>query len=246
MLRELLTTLMDCRRTGGDYLFAKGRFVLRGFSADPSFELAKCTIIKDSNTTTTGCAHGLFLKRYNRRGLWRTFKRTFQLPRSYECLAAALRLRNAGILTPTVYLASRYYLITEALPEDAVFLDEKPELNSKITATLAKMHASGIYHGDLNLRNIYCLHENYGFIDLDSARLFSKNVPKSLRRLELARIISSYAKTCSSQAKPLSQTALEHLICEMAEKYKKESGLNLLDRKLNERIQYLLQRKPHN
>ena len=59
MLRELVTTLMDCRRTGGNYLFGKGRFVLRGFTADPAFELSKCAIIKDSNTTTTGTARAV-------------------------------------------------------------------------------------------------------------------------------------------------------------------------------------------
>mgnify|MGYP001024676185 FL=1 len=242
MLRELVTTLMDCRRTGGNYLFGKGRFVLRGFTADPAFELSKCTIIKDSNTTTTGTAHGLFIKRYNCRGLWRTLKRTLQLPRSYECLAAAIRLQKAGIATPAVFLASRYYLITEVLPEDAVFLDKEPELTSGVVSVLAKMHDAGIYHGDVNLRNIYFLNGQYGFIDLDSARIFPKGISKSLRRQELARLISSYAREYSSRQEPLSESILDEFTNQVTACYRERTGINLLDSKLNERIQYLIRR----
>ncbi len=242
MLRELVTTLMDCRRTGGDYLFGKGRFVLRGFTADPAFELSKCAIIKDSNTTTTGTAHGLFLKRYNCRGLWRTLKRSLQLPRSYECLAAAIRLRQAEIATPTVFLASRYYLITEALPENAVFLDKQPELTSGAVPVLAEMHNAGIYHGDVNLRNIYFLNGKYGFIDLDSARIFPKGISKSLRRQEIARLISSYAREFNSRGEPLSESALDGFTKQVTACYREKTGTDLLDAKLNERIQYLIRR----
>ena len=242
MLRELLTTLMDCRRSGGDYLFAKGRFVLRGFAADPAFELSKCAIIKDSRTTTTGCAHGLFVKRYNRRGLWRTLKRTFQLPRSYECLAAAIRLREAGITTPPVCLASRYYLITEALPADTVFLDRKPELAAGAIPVLAKMHAAGICHGDLSLRNIYFRNGEYGVIDLDSVKLFSGGVPKSLRTRELARLISSCARVNAGNGTPMESSALDSLTEDFANRYREESGMMLPEVPLRERIRYLVGR----
>ena len=242
MLRELLTTLMDCRRSGGEYLFAKGRFVLRGFSADPAFELSKCSIIKDSNTTTSGCAHGLFVKRYNRRGLWRTLKRTFQMPRSYECLASAIRLREAGIATPRVCLASRYYLITEALPADAVFLNQKPELAAEAIPLLAKMHAAGIYHGDLSLRNLYFLNGTYGVIDLDSVKLFSGGIPGSLRTRELARLISSCARVYAARGEQLEPSALENLTEALADRYREKSGVTLPEVPLKERIRYLVSR----
>ena len=242
MLRELLTTLMDCRRSGGEYLFARGRFILRGFAADPAFELSKCSIIKDSHTTTTGCAHGLFVKRYNRRGLWRTLKRTFQLPRSYECLASAIRLREAGIATPAVCLASRYYLITEALPADTVFLDRRPELTPGAIPLLAKMHAAGIYHGDLSLRNLYFRNGEYGVIDLDSVKLFSGGVPKSLRTRELARLISSCARVSAGNGNPMESSALDEFTADLANRYREESGVTLPDAPLRDRIRYLVGR----
>ncbi len=243
MLRELLVTLMDCRGTNGNYLFGKGRFVLRGFSADPSFELAKCTVIKDSKTTTTGCAHGLFLKRYNSRGIWRTLKRSVQLPRAYECLAAAIRLRQAGIATPLVLLASRYYLITEALPEDTVFLNRKPELAADAADVIAKMHDSGIYHGDLNLRNIYFLDGKYGFIDLDSAKIFPKGIPKTLRRRDLARLISSCAIEYLWRGKPLSDAELDSMTDALASRYREKTGIDTAGPELRARIRYLIRRK---
>lgn len=243
MLRELLVTLMDCRGTNGNYLFAKGRFVRRGFSADPSFELTKSVIIKDSRTTTTGCAHGLFLKRYNSRGIWRTLKRSVQLPRAYECLAAALRLQQAGIATPEVLLASRYYLITEALPEGTVFLNRTPELTADAADVIAKMHDSGIYHGDLNLRNIYFLDGKYGFIDLDSAKLFPKGIPKTLRRKDMARLVSSCAIEYIWCGEPLSEEELEEFTNTLANRYRMKTGAELGDPELKARIQYLIRRK---
>jgi len=242
MLRELITTLMDCRRTDGAYLFGKGRFVKRGFAADPKFELTKCRMIKDSETVTAGVSYGLFIKRYNRKGLWRTLKRSIQLPRSYTCLAAAIHLENTAIATPTVFLASRFYLITEALPPETKYLDKYPDLTETAVPTIAKMHNAGLFHGDLNLRNLYYLNGQYGFIDLDSARLFSKGISRSLRRMELARFISSYARTLRDNHTPLSSGELSRCIKRFADLYQKESGFDLMDAKLEKRIIYLYRR----
>ena len=123
-----------------------------------------------------------------------------------------------------------------------MFLDKEPELTSGVVSVLAEMHGAGIFHGDANLRNLYFLNGKYGFIDLDSARIFPKGISKSLRRQELARLISSYAREYNNRQEPLSDSALDEFTKQVTVCYWEKTGLNLLDAKLNERIQYLIRR----
>ena len=90
--------------------------------------------------------------------------------------------------------------IEAALPPETLFMPEffqyAAEQGVPLTAAAAaKLHARGIEHGDLSLRNIYLDPENEtGVIDLDSCRLREAPLRRKPRLREMARLISSAAK----------------------------------------------------
>lgn len=186
----------------GGYDCRSGTFLRAGapdFPASPESLLDGGEILKNSRSVVSGFdpQHRFFVKKYRKNGFWRTLKRALQFPRSYRCLAAALRLRELGVGTPSVLLASRYCLITEIL-HDVQYLDKCPEQARELVALLAALHDGGIRHGDFNLRNLYRTADGrFGVIDLDGSRLYSGEVPQKVRFLELARLVSSYLKCIS-------------------------------------------------
>ncbi|MBO4303438.1 MAG: hypothetical protein J6A21_02520 [Lentisphaeria bacterium] len=162
---------------------------------DPAGLLAGADIVKDSRTVTAGINGKYFIKRYNRKSFWNTLKRFFLSPRSLRCLAGALKLEEAGILTPQVLYADDSFLVTESLEGDTeeLFLCFRREWTMDFVPTMAKMHEEGVFHGDLSLRNIYRTKEGrFGLIDLDGIVLYSGKVPLGRRIGEAARLISSY------------------------------------------------------
>ncbi|MBO4632252.1 MAG: hypothetical protein J5858_10040, partial [Lentisphaeria bacterium] len=56
-------------------------------------------ILKNSRSVVSGfdAEHRYFIKKYKKNGFWRTLKRSLQYPRSFRCLAAALRLKEIGV-----------------------------------------------------------------------------------------------------------------------------------------------------
>ena len=186
----------------GSYIRRSGIFILSGqdsFPECPECLLQGGRIVKNSRSVISGFDpdERYFVKQYRKNGLARTLKRMFLYPRSFRCLAAALRLRQLGVETPAVLLASRYCLITEILA-DVRFLPECPETARNAVALLAKLHDGGIRHGDFNLRNLYLTADgSFGAIDLDGSRLYAGPVPEKVRFLELARLVSSYLKCIS-------------------------------------------------
>ena len=167
------------------------------FPAVPESLLDGGQLLKNSRSVVSGFdpVHRYFVKKYRKNGFWRTLKRALQYPRAFRCLAAALRLSEIGVETPPVLLASRYCLITEVL-SGVRFLPECPEEARRTVMLLAKLHENGIRHGDFNLRNLYLTAEDrFGVIDLDGSRMYAGAVPKRVRFLELARLISSYLKS---------------------------------------------------
>ena len=186
----------------GSYSLHSGVYLRAGaeqFPSRPELLLDEGQILKNSRSVVSGFdrEHRFFVKRYRKNGLWRTLKRFLQYPRSFRCLAAALRLREIGVETPNVLLASRYCLITEIL-SGVQYLPECPERAREAVGLLARLHDSGIRHGDFNLRNLYRTESGrLGVIDLDGSRLYSGMVPEKVRFLELARLISSYLKCIS-------------------------------------------------
>ena len=197
-------TAQTIRQACADGLYEFRRKMYLRCGAEPFPEVPETLLdggelLKNSRSVVSGFdpAHRYFIKKYRKNGFWRTLKRALQYPRAWRCLAAALLLREVGVETPTVLLASRYCLITEVL-SGAKFLSECPEEARRAVLLLAKLHENGIRHGDFNLRNLYLTAENrFGVIDLDGSRLYSGVVPKRIRFLELARLISSYLKSIS-------------------------------------------------
>ena len=135
---------------------------------------------------------GAFIKIYRRNGFLRTLKRFFGFPRSYRCLAGALRLKELGIHTPEVWYASRFVLKTAFLPESVQFLNYSPAKIGDLMDLLVCLHHGGFVHGDLNYRNIYRTTDGrYGLIDLDSVQLYPGTLPLRQRMKELSRLVSS-------------------------------------------------------
>ena len=193
----------------GTYSLRKGIYLRAGtaeFPFPPENLLDGSRILKNSRSVISGFdpERRYFIKKYRKNGLMRTLKRALLQPRSYRCLAAALRLHSIHLPTPAVLLASRYCLITEVL-SGVQYLTECPECAREAVSLLVKLHDSGIRHGDFNLRNIYRNPDgSLGVIDLDGSRLYAGAVPEKVRFLELARLISSYLKSvpCQPEAVP--------------------------------------------
>ncbi|MDD3886673.1 MAG: lipopolysaccharide kinase InaA family protein [Victivallaceae bacterium] len=190
----------DCRFTG---------WLRRDFSGTQLDERLDAAVLPQADVRHDGrkvrvvCVGGVFVKLYKCRNLYDAVRRRFKTPRSLNSLAGAVAMQKAGVATPPVLAAlrgrGRYpdLLITEAAPADAVFCDRAVEKLSPEEAAAplcnlaARMHARGIVHGDLSLRNLYFYGGEVGVIDLDGCRV-AASVPPPLRRREAARLASSY------------------------------------------------------
>ena len=193
-------------------------------AGDPGFSLVDvlrsadgpaARICKDRPKIRAVCSGGRFFKEYRIRGWWKLFRYRFRTPRPFRALKSALRLREVGIATPEVLLALRGTscrgvrvdrLVTEALHEEVLFADRLlrergaavvDELVDELTPLLAALHAAGLEHGDLNLRNLYRLPAapetklRWGVIDLDATRIGKAPVARVRRCRETARLATS-------------------------------------------------------
>ena len=160
-------------------------------------------LLKKSGSVISFLDHNkkCFIKIYRRNSFWKSLKRAVGYPRSRRCLAGALRLKELEIPTPEVWYASKYELVTEQLGAENEYLHIVPGSLPKLLDLLIRLHQGGVYHGDLNCRNIYrTADDQYGLIDLDSVSLYSGIVPFRVRMAELGRIISS-GLFCANQRK---------------------------------------------
>lgn len=205
----------------------------------------------------------VFIKRYNFQGWWHGFRRLFKTPRPERVLAGAVRLKEFEIPTPEVLVAARQskyhiphddFLVTRVLSihqlpldkEVAEFAQGDPyrQFVSGVTALLVKMHAAGVEHGDLSLRNIFCrkspigIYSDWGVIDLDGCNLHADEMPESRRKRELARVISSFLRCVKSSA-PQIKLDCDTVIEDFTRKYKELSGYNLAGSALDTRVGYL-------
>ena len=138
-------------------------------------------------------------------------------PRPFRELAITEELRRRGLRTVEVYAAGvqracgpfyRGWLVTRELggAKDlwGVLQDEAygpSGLSSALRAaaeTVRAMHRAGVYHGDLNLKNIL-IQPNAGgveayVIDLDKAKLFLGKLPPPLAKRNLKRLLRSALK----------------------------------------------------
>ena len=236
--------LLDACSKTGEYIFRDGTYLRKEGSpvTAPAILLSGGSILKNSRSVVSvlDAEKKFFVKHYRKNGLWRTLKRLLQFPRAWRCLGAALLLEETGLKTPRVLLASRFYLVTEVLPPEAVFLTELPEAMFDFIPSLAQMHEAGLSHGDLNLRNLYKQGEDFGLIDLDSARWIEGGVPTRERIRELARLVSSYLKQTG-----LAQEKAQAVIEKSAELYRQETGFQPYGKILIERVKYLTERRKH-
>jgi Lipopolysaccharide kinase (Kdo/WaaP) family len=138
-------------------------------------------------------------------------------PRPFRELAVTEELRRRGLRTLEVYAACisptkgpfyRGWLVTRRLShaEDLWSalqsgLVERVGLRVALQAvadSVRAMHREGVYHGDLNLKNILLRLENGAvtgyIIDFDKAKLFLGQLPPVLARKNLARLLRSARK----------------------------------------------------
>lgn len=138
-------------------------------------------------------------------------------PRPFRELAVTLEARHRGVPTADVLAAwvkrtcgplYRGWLITReikgsddlwaALQSNRYAEANGAALLQAAARSVRRMHRQGVYHGDLNLKNILVRREadqikSY-IIDFDKARLFPGEVPAKKARRNLARLLRSVGK----------------------------------------------------
>ncbi len=235
---------------------------------DPSSILAKfddpsARKCKSGRKVTAVIVADVFIKRYNFHGYWQSFRKLFKLSRAERVLAGALRLKEFAIPTPEVLAAVRVkrfllpqhdYMIARLLSPTQLQLDDLAgefaqgdpyrQFVSGMTSLLVKMHAAGVEHGDLSLRNIFCrknqvgVYSDWGVFDLDGCQIHVDEMPVRNRRRELARLISSFLR-CAKAKAPQVKIDTDLVIEDFTRKYKELSGYNLAGSGLDERVGYL-------
>ena len=197
--------------------FREGRFSGACLGVPPSFILEQTArfdagevrLCKEGSKLTAALTESCFVKNYFYASLLSRFRHLFRLSRAELCFRCALEILRTGVRTPAPLgyfrecrnlLPVRDVLFTAALPEGTRFMSEffqyAAERGVSLTAAAAaKLHAQGIEHGDLSLRNIYLDPEdNAGVIDLDSCRICRAPLGRKARLREMARLISSAAR----------------------------------------------------
>ncbi|HVO93155.1 MAG TPA: lipopolysaccharide kinase InaA family protein [Terriglobales bacterium] len=138
-------------------------------------------------------------------------------PRPFRELTITEELRLRGIRTVEVYGACvvplygpiyRGWLVTKELTNSqdlwtalrGDFIDQAglPAILKAVAVTLRALHEEGVYHSDLNLKNILVRMESNGVagyvIDFDKARLFLGKLPGALIKRNLDRMLRSICK----------------------------------------------------
>jgi 3-deoxy-D-manno-octulosonic acid kinase len=160
------------------------------------------------------------IRAYRHGGLLRPFTRDWFFtwpPRPFRELSITEELRRRGVRTVEVYGACvspvygplyRGWLITKKLRDaqdlwaavQSPFV-QKVGLTSTLKAvamTLRALHREGVYHADLNLKNILVRPEGDGVaahvIDFDRARLFLGHLPAGFANENLHRLLRSVRK----------------------------------------------------
>ena len=137
--------------------------------------------------------------------------------RPFRELAITEEARRRGLPTVEILAASvervcgpfyRGWLVTRelegardlwaVLQDDRFAAAPRQSLLAVVAQTIRQMHRQGIYHGDLNLKNILIRREadqlrSY-IIDFDKARFFAGEVPAAKAERNLARLLRSVCK----------------------------------------------------
>ncbi|MCP3964983.1 MAG: hypothetical protein GY750_10725 [Lentisphaerae bacterium] len=223
-------------------------------------------LFKNSTGTTAGPVtlgdKQYFLKRYNNRSLKHQVKNSLRLTRPFKVLATSAKIHQTGVFVPKVIAAleikkamvlDKSYLLTEMLtniPTAAQHIEfiikkiQEDAFTAGICESLARLHTAGIAHGDPKMTNLLVFqigdHMDIGFLDLDGATLRDEPVPENIRIRELARVISSWLKTCRDLRLP--HDKLNVLIAKYTKAYEEVCGKDLSSTRLNDRTEYLVKR----
>jgi 3-deoxy-D-manno-octulosonic acid kinase len=156
------------------------------------------------------------VRAYRRGGLLRHLNRERYLlgHRAFDELRATERARGGGVRTPTAiaaaerpraigYTAALATLLVEGAADADAWLraadaGEKRAALHEAGRQLAAMHAGGVAHADLNLRNLLVRESDGGpqvwILDFDRARVYGGGVPEARRARELRRLARSARK----------------------------------------------------
>jgi tRNA A-37 threonylcarbamoyl transferase component Bud32 len=163
----------------------------------------------------SGHAREVFYKEYLCRSTWDSVKHLFRASRASRAFRGGLMLQKEGFYVPEViafgeeksgFICRRNFLLTRQV-EDAQQLSillsslcqnltkealrDKRRLIKAFGQTIGKMHAAGVFHGDLRLGNILAKRNKAGwqffFLDNERTRKFSK-LPEKLRLKNLVQV----------------------------------------------------------
>lgn len=155
-------------------------------------------------------------------------------PRPFRELVITEELRRRGLPTVEVYGACisrgigpfyRGWFVTRELPgaldlwsaleQRLVERFGQDEVLRAVAASVRSMHREGVYHSDLNLKNILLREETAGMasyiIDFDKAKLFLGRLPAELIKKNLDRLLRSARKLDPDQ-RYLSQASWQRLV----------------------------------
>lgn len=162
------------------------------------------------NVYFKGKVHNLILKQYLNRSPLDILKSLLLSCRAYRAFKAGQMLKRYGFFTPDIVavgkktfvgITTKNFLITSQV-EDSVPLykmldidiSQKQQLIKQFGQTVGRMHAAGIFHGDLRLGNVLVKKDDnrfvFIFLDNERTRKFKK-LPERLRLKNLVQISMS-------------------------------------------------------
>lgn len=163
--------------------------------------------------------HACFLRHYRRGGLigkllhdqylWLGAART----RVVREMVITQKLHDLGLPAPLVVggrlsragLTYRCDLITQALPVEASMAEALPTLDERrwaqIGTVIAKFHAAGLWHADLNTHNIQLSSDEVWIIDFD--RAVFKSPERQWQQANLQRLWRSVCKVSGGETPAL-------------------------------------------
>ena len=161
-----------------------------------------------------GVERGIYFKQYLFRSTWDFIKHLFRSSRARRAFEATLMLQKHGFESPAVVAMGEFksgfnrenFLLTleakdtkpiyQFLPKSLENLDKeqlqsKRELIRAFGRTVGRMHAKGIFHGDLKMVNVLAQQEEgiwrFFFIDNERTKKFSR-LPSCLRLKNLVQL----------------------------------------------------------
>ncbi|MBO7329305.1 MAG: hypothetical protein J6W00_11105 [Lentisphaeria bacterium] len=213
--------------------------------------------LKNGRKVQAGIVETFFVKRYKLSGIFNQLRSYFKFPRPFKVLQGTEKITASGIETPEVYAAlilwknfyRKDYLVTSLLDEKNFFLNQMLKngqsdevwqlLLTGFIPALAKLHDSGVIHGDLSMRNLYLSSSgNVGMIDLDGVKIFSAPVKNKYREMEIARLISSFFMSMPRDPEKCGKEVAvpEEYVVAALEYYPHKQNLNNVQKKIEKFI----------